>query len=177
MEFVFSNEPSPTGDTPVVAEDLSELYEGLRVFEEDEETNLQKVFGFLGFKGSHKRLGLVQETSRSKTITGSTWAEETWGIAIRLVVATDDWHANVGITVPAVAATIELGLANASAALEVRGYTGDYSSLLPTPTGLNVETYAVYISAFGKLQKQIFADPAHQVPQLLQHSRAPAPST
>jgi hypothetical protein len=169
-ELVFSNEASPS-DSPVQASDLTSTHTGLRVYEETAKTNLDRIAGIIGFKAGVTRLGLVQETSRSKTVASSDGnAEETWGVAVRLVVATDKWDADVSITVPAVAASVQLGFANASAAIDVSGYKGDLSHLLPTPGALDVDAYAGYITAYGAIQTKVFGDTENQVAVLLQRT-------
>jgi hypothetical protein len=172
-ELVFSNEPSPD-KRPVQAEDLDEAHIGVRIYEEDAKVNLSKIAAIVGIEGSDARKGLVQEASRSKTVSGADGSVESWGISVRLAVATNKWDVKASLTIPAIAAAVELGMATASAAIDVRGYKGDLSDLLPKPTSLDVTTYASYIHAFGLIQQKIFADVANQVPELLTRQAAPA---
>lgn len=170
-ELVFSNEPSP-GTSPVKIEDLDETHTGVRIYDENSKTNLDKIAGIVGFELGEVHKGLVQETTRSKTVTGGDGSADTWGVSVRLAVATSKWNVKASVSVPAIAAAVELNLANASATIDVKGYKGDLSAMLPKPASLDVTSYAAYITAFGQIQQKVFADLANGVPELL--ARTPA---
>jgi hypothetical protein len=171
-ELVFSNEPSP-GTSPVKIEELNETHTGVRIYDENSKLNLDKIAGIVGFDVGDVHKGLVQETSRSKTVTGEEGSAETWGVSVRLAVATSKWDVKASVTIPAIAAAAELNLATASAAIDVKGYRGDLSAMLPKPTSLDVTSYTAYVSAFGEIQQKVFADLANGEPELL--GRTPAP--
>jgi hypothetical protein len=166
-QLVFSDEPSP-GEPPVTVDDLTDAHMGERVYDEHSKTNLDKIAGIVGIKVGQAQKALVLESSRSKTVDKGGGAAETWGVSVRLAVATSNWQVDATVTVPVVAAAVELGFATASAAIDVQGYTGDLSALLPRPASLDVTTYNLYISSFGNIQQRVFSHlKQHGKPELL----------
>jgi hypothetical protein len=91
-----------------------------------------------------------------------------FGVALRALVVVTDIKASGGLTLPVVAAKVELEGARASAQLTVRGYQGaDLGGLLPTWQSFGVDSYAQYMAAVSSLQKTIMGDAANIQPELL----------
>jgi hypothetical protein len=91
-----------------------------------------------------------------------------FGVALRALVVVLDIKVSGGLTLPVVAAKVEIEGARASAQLMVRGYVGsDLGGLLPTWQSFGVDSYAQYMAAVSSLQKVILSDAANIQPELL----------
>jgi hypothetical protein len=91
-----------------------------------------------------------------------------FGVALRALVVVSDIKVSGALTLPVVAAKVELEGARASAQLMVRGYVGnDLGALLPTWQSFGVDSYAQYMGAVSSLQKAIMSDAANIQPELL----------
>jgi hypothetical protein len=91
-----------------------------------------------------------------------------FGVALRALVVVSDIKVSGGLTLPVVAAKVELEGARASAQLMVRGYVGsDLGGLLPTWQSFGVDSYAQYMTAVSSMQKAILSDAANIQPELL----------
>jgi hypothetical protein len=91
-----------------------------------------------------------------------------FGVALRALVVVLDIKVSGGLTLPVVAAKVEIEGARASAQLMVRGYVGsDLGGLLPTWQSFGVDSYAQYMAAVSSLQKVILSDTANIQPELL----------
>jgi hypothetical protein len=91
-----------------------------------------------------------------------------FGVALRALVVVSDIKVSGALTLPVVAAKVELEGARASAQLMVRGYVGsDLAALLPTWQSFGVDSYAQYMGAVSSLQKAIMSDAANIQPELL----------
>jgi hypothetical protein len=104
-----------------------------------------------------------------------------FGVALRALVVVSDIKGSGGLTLPIVAAKVELEGARASAQLLVRGYRGDtLGELLPTWQSFGVDSYAQYMGAVSDLQKTIMGDAGNIQPELLAttlvNSKVPSPA-
>jgi hypothetical protein len=104
-----------------------------------------------------------------------------FGVALRALVVVSDIKGSGALTLPVVAAKVELEGARASAQLLVRGYKGDdLGGLLPSWQSFGVDSYAQYMAAVSDLQKAIMGDSGNIQPELLAttvvDSKVPNPS-
>lgn len=91
-----------------------------------------------------------------------------FGVALRAIVVVSAIKADGALTLPVVAAKVELDGARASAQLLVRGYKGDsLGGLLPAWQTFGVDSYGQYMTAISALQKQVMADSGNIQPELL----------
>lgn len=105
-----------------------------------------------------QRDALMFGSSRWKDVVAG---EHTYrfGLALRALVVVSDIKGSGALTLPFVAAKVELEGARASAQLLVRGYKGDnVGGLLPTWQSFGVDSYAQYMTAVSDLQKAIMVD-------------------
>jgi hypothetical protein len=86
---------------------------------------------------------------------------------VRCILFVESTDATIDLSLTAVAAKVELNLAEASSRLTVDGYTGDVGDPMPSWQSFNVDTYAKYVDSAGALTKQIFSDQVHIKPVLL----------
>ncbi len=103
-----------------------------------------------------------------------------FGVALRAIVVVSEIKGNGALTLPVVAAKVELEGARASAQLLVRGYKGNaMGGLLPAWQTFGVDSYGQYMTAISALQKQIMEDAGNIQPELLATSavarKVPAP--
>jgi hypothetical protein len=127
-----------------------------------------------------QRDALMFGTSRWKDVVAG---EHTYrfGVALRALVVVSDIKGGGALTLPIVAAKVELEGARASAQLLVRGYKGqDLGGLLPTWQSFGVDSYAQYMAAVSNLQKAIMGDAGNIQPELLAttavNSKVPSPA-
>lgn len=114
-----------------------------------------------------QRDALMFGTSRWTDITcdGHTYR---FGVALRAIVVVSDIKGDGALTLPVVAAKVELEGARASAQLLVRGYKGSaLGDLLPAWQTFGVDSYGQYMTAISALQKQIMGDAGNIQPELL----------
>jgi hypothetical protein len=128
--------------------------------------------GDLGFpvgnlSASFQRDALMFGSSRWKDVVSS---EHTYrfGVALRALIVVSDIKGGGALTLPVVAAKVELEGARASAQLMVRGYKGSaLGGLLPAWQSFGVDSYAQYMGAVSAMQKSIMEDAANVDPELL----------
>lgn len=91
-----------------------------------------------------------------------------FGVALRAIVVISDIKGGGALTLPVVAAKVELEGARASAQLLVRGYKGSaLGEMLPAWQTFGVDSYGQYMLAISALQKQIMEDAGNIQPELL----------
>jgi hypothetical protein len=127
-----------------------------------------------------ERDALMFGSSRWKDVVsgGHTYR---FGVALRAIVVMSDIKGSGALTLPVVAAKVELEGARASAQLLVRGYKGNsLGGLLPAWQSFGVDSYGQYMTAVTGLQKAIMADAGNIQPELLATTvlspKVPAPS-
>jgi hypothetical protein len=128
--------------------------------------------GDLGFpvgnlSATFQRTSLMFGASRWKDVVSG---EHTYrfGVALRALVVVSDIKGSGALTLPVVAAKVEIEGARASAQLLVRGYKGStLGGLLPAWQSFGVDSYAQYMSAISAMQKAIMEDAANIEPELL----------
>jgi hypothetical protein len=158
-------------DPPAVAE--------LRDWSQESYDLTAQVAASLGFPvgqttGSLSRRVLIFESSRSRDVEGDGHVYR-FGVALRVVVEVVEAKGTGGLTLPVVAAKVELEGARATSRLSVRGYRGDdLGPLLPPWTSFGVDQYAGYMKAVSDMQAKIMANSAAIDPELLATSAAPS---
>lgn len=90
-----------------------------------------------------------------------------FGVAIRVILEILDLKGDAKLSLPGIAAQVELGLLQASSRLIVSGYKGNIGEQLPAWQSFDVKSYSDYFVAISNLQKTIFNDSANLVPVLL----------
>jgi hypothetical protein len=116
---------------------------------------------------SFKREALMFGSSRWKDVVngGHTYR---FGVALRAIVVVSDILGSGALTLPVVAAKVELEGARASAQLLVRGYKCNaLGDLLPAWQSFGVDAYGQYMKSVSDLQKEIMGDAQNVVPELL----------
>ncbi|HEY4281188.1 MAG TPA: hypothetical protein VGM91_23440 [Conexibacter sp.] len=128
--------------------------------------------------GSGKHQVLLFGSSRSTDVRGKDGDTYRFGVALRALVVVSDIKGSGSLTLPVVAAKVEIENARASAQLLIRGYKGADLEL-PSWQSFGVDSYAKYMQDVSELQDKIMSDTANIVPALLATTiAAPAlPST
>jgi hypothetical protein len=91
-----------------------------------------------------------------------------FGVALRAIVVVSDIKGSGALTLPVVAAKVELEGARASAQLMVRGYKGStLGELLPAWQSFGVDSYGQYMTSVTGMQKAIMEDAGNIQPELL----------
>jgi hypothetical protein len=110
---------------------------------------------------------LVMDVARTTNRTVGDKVEQ-WGFGYRLKIEIDKASVVASLTLPAIAASVEVKGVQASVSLEVTGYEGDDMwGPLPVPQPLNVETYKTFLDAAAKVQAVFAKRPDAAVPVLL----------
>ena len=90
-----------------------------------------------------------------------------YGVAVRVLIEILDVNGTAKMSLPAIAAQVELNDLQASSLLMVSGYIGNISAALPAWQDFDVKSYSEYFAAITGLQKTIFDDAANMRPVLL----------
>lgn len=157
-----ASHPVPTAPT---AEELSNWAQDNYSVSISAAVSLGFELGNVGVSAQHD--ALMFGASRWKDVVSGEYTYR-FGVALRALVVVSDIKISGALTLPVVAAKVELEGARASAQLTVRGYTGsDLGGLLPTWQSFGVDSYAQYMTAVSTLQKTIMGDAANIQPELL----------
>lgn len=166
---------APGSDTPTVPEvsldDLNRWTVEATIYSEKYKGMLDRLAGVVGLKAEYAQAGIIHEAkqfARFPDANDPTKLLEI-GCSVRLLVATQQVDAEVSLSIPVVAASVEIQNRNARIAMEIAGYRGSLGTLLPSPAKLDVETCGVYLTAFQKIQAEVFAEEnrSHLDPVLL----------
>jgi hypothetical protein len=95
-----------------------------------------------------------------------------YGVAIRVLLEIFDSENQAKVSLPAIAAQVELDILQANSQLIVLGYVGNIGPQLPDWQAFDVNNYANYMAAVSKLQAQVFGDVANTKPVLLSSTLA-----
>lgn len=90
-----------------------------------------------------------------------------YGVAIRALVVVSAAKLDFSLTLPVIAAKVQLSAANASAQLLVQGYKGNLGQDLPGWQDFDVASYADYVEKVSKIQTDIMGDTPNIVPELI----------
>lgn len=153
------------GDSPVApsADDLDQADAENFVLDFNMSAQLGFPVADLGVTTGHKVLLVGDARYKDVTVGPDTYR---FGVALRAIIRVTDIQPKANLTLPAVAASVQLGLAEAAGELVVRGYRGDLK--FPSWQSFNVEAYAEYQQEVSKLADAVFSDRANQSPVLLQ---------
>jgi hypothetical protein len=114
-----------------------------------------------------KEQAVILDSSRWKDVTTG---EQTYrfGVALRAMVVVADMKISGGLTLPMIAAKVEIEGARARAQLLVRGYTGGkLGKALPNWQSFGVDSYVQYMKSISEIEKLILADEDNIQPELL----------
>jgi hypothetical protein len=116
--------------------------------------------GLFGISGTRVSAGVVHEAKRyRKDTTDETTVVEV-GVAVRLIAATTEWDVQADISIPNIAAAVNLNakIGDARIGIEVTGYSGPLGDILPAPSKLDVSTLVDYVAAFNRIQRTVFGE-------------------
>jgi hypothetical protein len=119
-------------------------------------------------------------TTRYKDVVGADGHVYRFGVAIRALIQVNSKKLDFALTLPLVAAKVQLSEADASTQLLVQGYKGKLPSALPSWQDFDVESYGQYMKEVSIFRDAILADETNIVPELLATSagaRSPIPPT
>jgi len=105
-------------------------------------------------------------TSRWKDVTKDKRTYR-FGVALRAIIVVSDIKGGGSLTLPIVAAKVEIGDARATAQLLVRGYKGKLAGALPAWQTFGVDSYAQYMKSVSSIQQTILDDETNIQPELL----------
>ena len=116
---------------------------------------------------SYKRQALLFGSSRWRDVEKNGHSYR-FGVALRGIVVISDIKGSGALTLPVVAAKVELEGARATAQLMVRGYKGSkLSDALPGWQTFGVDSYSQYMKSVSDIQKLVLDDEPSIVPELL----------
>jgi hypothetical protein len=108
---------------------------------------------------------LVFGVSRWKDVESASGHVYRYGVSLRAVIQIRDYKADGSLTIPVVAAKVQLEGAKATASLVVRGYKGKLA--LPHWDSFDVTSFGEYQKAISAIQDQITSDAENMEPELL----------
>ncbi|MGN6561475.1 MAG: hypothetical protein ACTHMU_02340 [Thermomicrobiales bacterium] len=119
------------------------------------------------FATSAQHQALLFGVSRWKDVTAGGHSYR-FGVALRVIIVVNEIKVDGALTLPVVAAKVELDGARATAQMLVRGYKGtQLAANLPAWQSFGVDSYAAYMKAVSDIQAIILADNAGIDPELL----------
>jgi hypothetical protein len=126
-------------------------------------------FGFPvdNLSASQRQQALMFGVSRWRDVTagGDTYR---FGVALRVLIVVSDIKGGDSLTLPVVAARVEIEGARATAHMLVRGYHGSQlAGALPSWQSFGVDSYAEYMKAVSNIQGMILEDESGIEPELL----------
>lgn len=102
---------------------------------------------------SAKSQVFVREFSRTTQVERPPGPPERWGIAVRLVIEATGFDGHAKLTLPALAAEVQLSAKQAECRLKVLGYRGnDVAAHFPDFTTFDVESYAQVMANMTQLR-------------------------
>lgn len=163
--MVAISNPTVASDPPVTRADCKSWTSAIYQYERSAALAAGFTVGSIKVKGEYRLL--VMDVARTaKHINGDN--VEVWGYGYRLLVEVNQVEAVAQLTLPAIAASVELGTAEAAVRLDINGYQGDKMwDLLPQPQPLDVESYREYLQAASRVQKLFASDVDNAVPVML----------
>jgi hypothetical protein len=122
------------------------------VYQLERDAALDLGFTVGSVKASANTRLLVMDTVRAETIRRGRRTQR-WGCGYRLQIEISDITATGRLTLPAIAASVEIGQAEASIMLQVKGYPkDDLWDVIPDPKPLDVESYKNYLEAAARIK-------------------------
>ncbi len=123
----------------------------------------------------YHRQALMFGVSRWKDVA-KDGAAYRFGVALRAIIVVSSTKVTGDLTLPILAARVELGDALATAHLLVRGYKGPgVADHLPSWQTFGVDSYGEYMRSVAQIQKLITKDDKNVVPELLATSLVSLP--
>jgi hypothetical protein len=122
---------------------------------------------FFSVSASGRRLIIVQDFYRAAPCQTEDGTDVLYGASVRLLIGVSGFEANAKLTLPVIAAAVQLGNMQARYRLEMKGYRGKVGDLLAEPDELNVETYIKLIQSVRELRKRIADDTSNIFPEPL----------
>lgn len=95
-----------------------------------------------------------------------------YGVAIRALLQIQAFKGDLKLSLPAVAAQVELGLVEASSQLLISGYRGNLSASLPHWQSFDVDSYSDFVTSVNSIQAKVFSNPDDVEPVLLSSTSA-----
>jgi hypothetical protein len=116
---------------------------------------------------SYQRQALMFGVSRWKDVTVDRHSYR-FGVALRAIIVVSQIKGDGGLTLPVIAAKVEIEGARATAQMLVRGYKGgDLADCLPAWQSFGVDSYGEYMKAVSDIQQLILKTESCIDPELL----------
>lgn len=157
----------------LTAEDLEQLAQEQYNLEESTALSLGYSVASLTAQGSHDVLIFQVARYKDIDIQGQTYR---FGVAIEATVVVATAKFQGALTLPVVAANVQLNFAAASSILAVRGYLPQTALQLPTWGSFDVGSYTDFQATVSKLQDNTLFDNPNIRPVLLATTQPPAAS-
>jgi hypothetical protein len=160
---------------PPSAEELDNWAQEAYSLDVSAATNLGFPVGNLS--AGFRRQALMFGSSRWKDVATKDGHSYRFGVALRAVIVVSDIKGQGALTLPVVAAKVEIEGARATAQLLVRGYKGkQLGEALPAWQSFGVDSYAQYMKSVSEIQKIILEDEGNVESELLATSVSALPS-
>ncbi|GAB2722785.1 hypothetical protein ACX801_20930 [Arthrobacter bambusae] len=127
-------------------------------------------FPVAAVNGSASSQILIYGVSRFKDIDWTDGNTYRYGVALRVLIHVLNLKGDVSLTLPMIAAKVQIGEAEAMASVVVKGYKGTMK--MPGWQSFDVTAYSDFQKAVSDLQDQLVNDKADIVPDLLASTAA-----
>jgi hypothetical protein len=155
----------------LTAEDLEQLSQEQYNLQESEALSLGYSVATLTTEGSHDLLIFQAARYKDIDIQGQTYR---FGVAVEATITVATAKFQGALTLPVVAANVQLSFAAASSTLAVRGYLPQAPLQLPAWGSFDVGSYADFQATVSKLQDTTLFDNSNIRPVLLASTQPPA---
>jgi hypothetical protein len=167
--------PQPSG-IPQAGSELTDLSQENYNLEASAAVTLG--FSVVSLKANVEHDVLVYQVARYKDVAGEDGTTFRFGVAVEATIVVTVEKFEGGLTLPAVAANVQLGHATASSDLAVRGYgfTPESAVTLPAWGSFDVDSYTDFQKAIDSIVAKVLFDNPNIHPVLLATTAPPSAS-
>ncbi len=162
MELMALANPEPSRNPPVSRDELTDWDFSIYTYEREAAAEAGFAVGSIKVEGGYRLL--VIDAARSVNVESGPKTEK-WGYGYRLLVEVNNVDTIGSLTLPAIAASVELRQAEAQVRLRVNGWVGDSLwGKLPAPKPLGVDSYREFLEVADQIQESFGRHPEMAVP-------------
>ena len=162
MELIALANPEQAANPPVTRDELTDWDFSIYTYEREAAAEAGFAVGSIKVEGGYRLL--VIDAARSANFVNGQKTEK-WGYGYRLMVEVNNVETIGSLTLPAIAASVELRKAEAQVRLRVNGWKGDALwGKLPAPKPLGVDSYREFLEVAGQIQRSFGEHPDMAVP-------------
>ncbi|HEY4811909.1 MAG TPA: hypothetical protein VIH71_12710 [Solirubrobacteraceae bacterium] len=163
----------PSDQIPTTGADLTQLAQ--EQYNLDVSAAVTLGFSVVSLKADAKHDVLVYQVARYKDVSDAKGETYRFGIAVEATIQVTVDHFEGGLTLPTVAANVQLGYSSASSDLAVRGYAFSHEKAVTVPPwgSFSVDSYAAFEKSIDEIVAAVLFDNDKIRPVLLATTTPP----